>query len=111
VIGTSVGTKVFVNYGWRAASSLSLGFYALQIVVLLARGPHAGRYTWFGYEGGFEARKSVVETKRKEKAEDEAAAAAEAGEKKEGQSVGAQLTTGGNATVENEKQKITPQDV
>jgi len=109
VIGTSVGTKLFVNYGWRAASSLSIGLYGLQILILLARGPHAARYTWFGYEGGFEARKSVVEAKRKEKADIEAAAAAAAGA--EGQSESAQPTLDGHAAVENEKQKMAPPDV
>ncbi|KIM43093.1 hypothetical protein M413DRAFT_443908 [Hebeloma cylindrosporum] len=65
VIGTSVGTHVFVNFGWRAAAALSMGFYAWGIFLLLIRGPHCKRYTWFGYEGGFEARKKVVEERKK----------------------------------------------
>ena len=38
-----------------------LGLTTWQLVVLLARGPHCNRYTWFGYEGGMEWRKSAVE--------------------------------------------------
>lgn len=65
-MGTSVGTKVFVKYGWRAAAALSMGWYAWQLLVLLSRGPHCRRTTWFGYEGGLEARKSAVEAKKQE---------------------------------------------
>jgi hypothetical protein len=93
VIGTAAGTKVFVLYGWRAGAALSMGFYGLQLVVLFARGPHVGRYTWFGYEGGLEARNSVIAAREKKRAEDEEAAAAEPVEKGEGQSVNNQLTS------------------
>ncbi|KAG6827919.1 hypothetical protein H0H92_009961 [Tricholoma furcatifolium] len=65
VMGTSVGTKVFVNYGWRAGAALSMGWYGFQLAILLLRGPHCERFTWCGYEGGFEARKSVLETRLK----------------------------------------------
>jgi len=37
-----------------------MGFYAWGIFLPLIRGPHYKRYTWFGYEGGLEARKKVV---------------------------------------------------
>uniref|UniRef100_A0A8H8CS17 Major facilitator superfamily (MFS) profile domain-containing protein n=1 Tax=Psilocybe cubensis TaxID=181762 RepID=A0A8H8CS17_PSICU len=60
VIGTSVGTHVFVHSGWRAAAALSTGLFGLQLLLLLVRGPHCGRFTWFGYEGGLEARKRVA---------------------------------------------------
>ncbi|KAF9460163.1 major facilitator superfamily domain-containing protein [Collybia nuda] len=65
VLGTSVGTEVFVKYGWRASAWLSLGWYGWQVIILLLRGPHCKRYTWFGYEGGLEGRKAVIE-KREE---------------------------------------------
>ena len=61
-MGTSVGTQVFVQYGWRACSLLMLALQGFQIVILLLRGPHCPRKSWFGYEGGFEARKRVVLT-------------------------------------------------
>lgn len=64
VIGTPVGTHVFVRYGWRANAALGLAFYGFLFVILLLRGPHCQRYTWFGYEGGLEARKSVVEARK-----------------------------------------------
>ncbi|TFK38957.1 MFS superfamily [Crucibulum laeve] len=51
VMGTSVGTKVFINYGWRAGAALSMGWYGWQLFILLVRGPHCHRFTWFGYEG------------------------------------------------------------
>lgn len=68
IMGTAVGTKVFVADGWREAAALSLGWTGLQLIVLLLRGPHVGRYTWFGYEGGREWRKKVVMEREKQKA-------------------------------------------
>ncbi|KJA16288.1 hypothetical protein HYPSUDRAFT_147937 [Hypholoma sublateritium FD-334 SS-4] len=65
VIGTSVGTHVFVHFGWRAGATLSMAFYAWQLFILLIRGPHCKRYTWFGYEGGLEYRKSVLAEKKR----------------------------------------------
>ncbi|RDB26923.1 putative uncharacterized transporter YgaY [Hypsizygus marmoreus] len=65
VLGTAVGTEVFVRYGWRAGAALSMGWYGWQLVILLLRGPHCERYTWFGYEGGWEMRKSTVEDRRR----------------------------------------------
>lgn len=56
-MGTAAGSRIFLQFGWRAAAAFALGLYGLQIVLLLMRGPHCKRYTWFGYEGGFEARK------------------------------------------------------
>ncbi|KAG2121533.1 major facilitator superfamily domain-containing protein [Suillus cothurnatus] len=60
VIGTSAGTHVFVQHGWRACSLFMLALQIFQILVLLLRGPHCSRKRWFGYEGGFEARQRVV---------------------------------------------------
>ncbi|GLB45292.1 putative MFS general substrate transporter [Lyophyllum shimeji] len=66
VLGTSVGTKVFVGHGWRAAAALNMGWYGWQLLALLLRGPHCQRSTWFGYEGGVEPRKSLVEARAKD---------------------------------------------
>ncbi|KAG6914647.1 hypothetical protein DXG01_016121 [Tephrocybe rancida] len=60
VLGTAVGTKVFVTYGWRAGAALNMGWYGWQLFLLFLRGPHCQRFTWFGYEGGLEARKPTV---------------------------------------------------
>lgn len=68
-MGTSVGTKVFVRYGWRPGAVLSLAWYGYQLVVLLIRGPHCQRYTWLGYEGGLEGRKSVIKARQLAEAE------------------------------------------
>ncbi|PPR02514.1 hypothetical protein CVT26_011997 [Gymnopilus dilepis] len=65
VTGTAAGTHIFINFGWRAAAAFSMAFYAWMMVILLIRGPHCQRYTWFGYEGGIEPRKKVVEEKRR----------------------------------------------
>jgi hypothetical protein len=51
VIGTPVGTTVFVRYGWRAQAALSMGLYVLGLVVLLVRGPGCGKDKWVGWEG------------------------------------------------------------
>ena len=66
-MGTSVGAQVFVKFGWRPAAALNMGLYGFQVIVLLLRGPNCKQYTWFGYEGGWESRKSVLaERKRME---------------------------------------------
>ncbi|KAF8208984.1 major facilitator superfamily domain-containing protein [Mycena galopus ATCC 62051] len=65
LIGTSAGTEVFTKYGWRAAAALNLGFYAWMLFIMMLRGPHCARYTWFGFEGGWEARKSIADERRK----------------------------------------------
>ena len=54
-----------MNFGWRAGAALSMGFYAWGIFLVLIRGPHCKRYTWFGYEGGLEARKKMVAERKK----------------------------------------------
>lgn len=51
-MGTSVGTKVFLENGWRANAGLNTAWTGFQLVILVLRGPHCDRYTWFGYEGG-----------------------------------------------------------
>ncbi|KAG2737497.1 hypothetical protein P692DRAFT_201733121, partial [Suillus brevipes Sb2] len=54
ITGTSVGTHVFVRYGWRADSALSMAMYVFQLAVFILRGPHCPGHRWFGYEGGLE---------------------------------------------------------
>lgn len=61
VMGSSVGTQVFLNHGWRAAALVSLAWCAFCLFVMLIRGPNVKRYTWIGYEGGWELRKSRLE--------------------------------------------------
>ncbi|KAF8441083.1 major facilitator superfamily domain-containing protein [Boletus edulis BED1] len=52
VMGSSVGSHVFLRYGWRASAGLSVGLYGWQLLVLFMRGPNCERHVWFGYEGG-----------------------------------------------------------
>ncbi|PBK65732.1 MFS general substrate transporter [Armillaria solidipes] len=61
VMGADVGSRVFLKYGWRAGAGLSLGWTGLALLILLVRGPHCERNTWFGYQGGF--REKMVEQK------------------------------------------------
>ena len=58
IMGTAVGTQVFIKYGWRPAAALSIAWSGFTLFVMLIRGPHCKRYTWIGYEGGLELRKS-----------------------------------------------------
>jgi hypothetical protein len=60
VLGTSAGTHVFLEHGWRAGAGLSVGLMGCTLLLLLLRGPHCKQYTWFGYEGGMEWRKEVL---------------------------------------------------
>lgn len=105
VMGTAVGSKVFLEHGWRASCALSLGWTVWQVLILLARGPHVGRYTWFGYEGGIEWRKDVVAARLKRKAEDEAAskAAQAAAVEAEEKTIVKSECTGASATQVDEK--------
>lgn len=70
VMGTSVGTQVFVQHGWRACSILMLALHAFEILILLLRGPHCSRKRWFGYEGGFEARRRVILEREKSRSDE-----------------------------------------
>ena len=65
MMGTSVGSFVFLKYGWRAAAALNMALITFELAILLVRGPHCSRYTWFGYEGGIEPRKSVIEERKR----------------------------------------------
>ncbi|CCL99565.1 uncharacterized protein FIBRA_01583 [Fibroporia radiculosa] len=58
VMGTSVGSQVFTKYGWRPAAALSVAWTGFMLFMILLRGPHVPRYTWLGYKGGIEVRKS-----------------------------------------------------
>ena len=60
-MGTSAGSKVFVEHGWRPAAALALGWEVWWLFILFMRGPNAGRYTWIGWEGGWKARKEKEE--------------------------------------------------
>ena len=71
-MGTSVGSKVFTEHGWRPDASLNLAWTGFTLFVLFLRGPHCPRYTWIGWQGGFELRKSRVVARQQ--AEREAAA-------------------------------------
>ncbi|KAJ7757284.1 hypothetical protein B0H14DRAFT_2976727 [Mycena olivaceomarginata] len=69
LMGTAAGTEVFTKYGWRPAAALNVGFYGWIFIIIMLRGPHRARYTWFGFEGGWEARKNVVDAKKKQAGE------------------------------------------
>ncbi|KAA1476123.1 MFS general substrate transporter [Dentipellis sp. KUC8613] len=71
VMGTAVGTKVYLDHGWRASGAVSLGWVGWQLVILLLRGPHVERYTWLGYQGGAAWRKAEEQTDVREDAADD----------------------------------------
>ena len=68
-MGTSVGTQVFVKFGWRPAAALSVAWTGFSLVVLLVRGPNCSRFTWFGYEGGLRLKKLPPQSNDTEKGE------------------------------------------
>jgi hypothetical protein len=39
---------------------MCFGRMGFELLVLLLRGPHCPRYTWFGYAGGISATKGVA---------------------------------------------------
>ncbi|TCD60323.1 hypothetical protein EIP91_010347 [Steccherinum ochraceum] len=50
VIGTTAGTKIFTEHGWRPAAAFSVAISGFCILVMLARGPDTPRYTWVGWK-------------------------------------------------------------
>jgi hypothetical protein len=61
-MGSTAGAHLYTGHGWVAASGLSLGLLGLNMLVLLARGPHTKK--WVGWDGG--ARLHKVKVKEKE---------------------------------------------
>lgn len=62
-MGTAVGTELLVKRSYTLSSAVRVSFCVFQLFVLLARGPHVPRKTWFGWAGGMEFRKQRLETK------------------------------------------------
>ncbi len=62
--------SVCTEYGWRAGGALSMAFCGWMLLILMLRGPHCGNKTWFGYEGGWEARKDVTEQVQERREDD-----------------------------------------
>ncbi|KIO30735.1 hypothetical protein M407DRAFT_222955 [Tulasnella calospora MUT 4182] len=52
VIGSALGSHIYLSAGWRANYGASIAFCGAMLLVLLARGPHCERHTWFGWQGG-----------------------------------------------------------
>ncbi|KAJ7694839.1 MFS DHA1 protein [Mycena rosella] len=57
VMGTAVGTKLFVEGGYKLSSGVRIAFGGVELLLLVVRGPHVARTTWIGWEGGMELRK------------------------------------------------------
>ncbi|CCM06156.1 uncharacterized protein FIBRA_08395 [Fibroporia radiculosa] len=67
IMGTSVGAKVYTEYGWRPAAAVSLAWSGFMLLITFLRGPHVPRYVWFGYEGGIEVRKRRLAERERQK--------------------------------------------
>ncbi|KAJ7723297.1 MFS DHA1 protein [Mycena maculata] len=57
VMGTAVGTKLFASGGYKLSSGVRVAFGGAELLLLLIRGPHVGRKTWIGWQGGMHFRK------------------------------------------------------
>ncbi|KAJ7143676.1 MFS DHA1 protein [Mycena epipterygia] len=57
VMGTAVGTKLFVEGGYKLSSGIRVAFAGLALLLLVTRGPHVGRKTWIGWDGGMDLKK------------------------------------------------------
>ncbi|KAH0832294.1 major facilitator superfamily domain-containing protein [Lanmaoa asiatica] len=62
VMGTSVGTQVFVSYGWQSNALLAMAWFVWQLCILLLRGPHCPRQRWIGWQGGLWMKTEVGST-------------------------------------------------
>jgi hypothetical protein len=58
-MGSKVGTRVYTIGGYRASGALSCGWIGMNLLVLLARGPHTKK--WLGWQGGAELRKGKLQ--------------------------------------------------
>ncbi|BGP08452.1 hypothetical protein JCM10049v2_004299 [Rhodotorula toruloides] len=67
LIGTAAGTRVYLDYGYRASGELCLGLTGFMLLVLFLRGPHCPVKQWFGWTGGWELRKAAYERKQAER--------------------------------------------
>ncbi|KAJ7143678.1 MFS DHA1 protein [Mycena epipterygia] len=57
VMGTAVGTRLFVEGGYKLSSGVRAAFGGLALLLLVTRGPHVARKTWIGWDGGMDFRK------------------------------------------------------
>ncbi len=64
-MGSTAGVHLYTGHGWIASSGLSLGLLGLNVLVLLARGPHARK--WIGWDGGARLTKVTAEEQQSEK--------------------------------------------
>jgi len=64
--GSSTGSKVFLDHGWRAFAGLTMGITGFSMLVLFLRGPMKNTKTWIGWRGEwtFVKEKVVVEEKK-----------------------------------------------
>ena len=60
-MGTSVGTQLLVEHSYQLSSGVRLAFCGFQLLILLLRGPHVPRKTWFGWKGGMKLRKKMID--------------------------------------------------
>ncbi|KAF8678319.1 MFS general substrate transporter [Rhizoctonia solani] len=74
VMGTSVGTQVYLKYGWRPSGALALGFYGLQLILLFIRGPKVGRKTWLGWKAAPKEPEAAAPNQAQARAEKDAEA-------------------------------------
>jgi hypothetical protein len=58
-IGSKAGTRLYTIGGYRASGALSCGWIGMNLLILLARGPHTTK--WIGWQGGAELRKGKLE--------------------------------------------------
>ncbi|EIW81521.1 MFS general substrate transporter [Coniophora puteana RWD-64-598 SS2] len=114
IMGTAAGTEVFVGYGWRADSLLSMGWYVWQFLILVMRGPHTPSCRWFGYEGGFRFRRDPMldSSRRLEEAEGELSGTSTHAEEKAEEKVEEKGTSAeGRGSEETAKAKVEEEKV
>ncbi|KAK7013282.1 MFS superfamily [Favolaschia claudopus] len=57
VMGTAVGSQIYLAHGWRACAAFSLALSGAQVIIQIVRGPHCQRKTWVGWKGGWRTRR------------------------------------------------------
>ncbi|KAM0793604.1 hypothetical protein ACM66B_001037 [Microbotryomycetes sp. NB124-2] len=58
LVGTAVGTRIFLQGGPRVAGAFNFGLLGLMLLVLMSRGPMLPDDRWFGWTGGFQVRRA-----------------------------------------------------
>ncbi|KAK4052877.1 hypothetical protein OIO90_004153 [Microbotryomycetes sp. JL221] len=63
LVGTAVGTRIFLKGGSRSSGGFCLGLLGLMLGMLMLRGPMLPNNRWLGWQGGFQWTRNKPDSK------------------------------------------------